>query len=259
MVVGLHIACQPENSVTEQPERNLDEIIPAKKAEPIINLPPAVWGLIAILVAVHVGLWLAGSNTQLIAQAYLAIDTRRFLMIVRPNLPFQAYWTMLTYALLHGDAVHLGSNCLWLAIFSKPVATWMGWWRYLTIFWVSVVAGAAAGLAVHWGETMILVGASAGVSGILGAAIPIMYGGGNRDPGVPTGIMSRFRPLTFKQLLTNKRALTFTAVWLGLTMLTATSQYMTGTAFLEERVIAWEAHIGGFIAGLISFYLLNRK
>jgi membrane associated rhomboid family serine protease len=259
MVVGLHIVCQPENSVTDQPELNTDEQIPAEKAEPIINLPVAVWGLIAVLVAVHVGLWLAGPNTQLIAQAYLAFDTRRFGMIVRPDLPFQAYWTMLTYALLHADAVHLGSNCLWLAIFSKPVATWMGWWRYLTIFCVSVVAGAAAGLAVHWGETVILVGASAGVSGILGAAIPIMYGGDNRGPGVPVGIMSYFRPLTFKQLLINKRALIFAAVWLGLNMLTATSQYMTGTAFLEERVIAWESHLGGFVAGLIAFYLLDRK
>ena len=127
------------------------------------------------------------------------------------------------------------------------------------IFWVSVFAGAAAGLAVHWGEIVILVGASAGVSGILGAAIPIMYGGGNSEPGLPVGIMSRFRPLTVKQLLTNKRALSFTAIWLGLTMLTATSQYMTGTAFLEERVIAWEAHLGGFVVGLVAFYILDRK
>ena len=245
--------------MTDQSELNSDEEIPAEKAEPIINLPFAVWGLIAVLASVHVGLWIAGSNTQLIAQAYLAFDTRRFWMIVRPDLPFQAYWTTLTYALLHADAIHLCTNCLWLAIFSKPVATWMGWWRYLTIFWVSVIAGAVAGLAVHWGETVILVGASAGVSGVLGAAIPIMYGGDNHGPGVPIGIMSRFRPLSFKELLTNRRALTFTAIWLGLTMITATSQYMTGTAFLEERVIAWEAHLGGFFVGLIAFYLLDRK
>ena len=135
----------------------------------------------------------------------------------------------------------------------------MGWWRYLVLFAVSVVAGAAAGLVVHWGQTVILVGASAGVSGVLGAAIPIMYGGSQYKEGEPIGILTRFRPLSPIELITNKRALIFTAMWLGLTMITATSQYMTGTAFLEERVIAWEAHLGGFIAGLMCFYLLNRK
>jgi membrane associated rhomboid family serine protease len=53
--------------------------------------------------------------------------------------------------------------------------------------------------------------------------------------------------------------LAFTCMWLGLTLITATSQYITGTAFLEERPIAWEAHLAGFVAGFIAFYLLDSR
>ncbi len=225
----------------------------------LINLPPVVIAVIGVLVTAHLFLQLAGLPWQNWAQFAFSFIPARFGPVPFPQIPGSAYWSMLTYSLLHADWFHLGANCLWLAIFSKPVATWMGSGRYLAVLVISIFAGALAGLLVHWGQFVIMVGASAGVSGILAAAIPIMYGGDSVAPNQPMGIASRFRPLSPKQFLTNRRALIFTFVWLGLTMITATSQYMTGTAFLEERVIAWEAHLGGFIAGLISFYLLGRK
>jgi membrane associated rhomboid family serine protease len=53
--------------------------------------------------------------------------------------------------------------------------------------------------------------------------------------------------------------LAFAAVFLVMTLFTGASMAMTGTAFLEERNIAWEAHLGGFIAGILLFYLLDKK
>ena len=57
----------------------------------------------------------------------------------------------------------------------------------------------------------------------------------------------------------NRNALAFAAVFLVITLLTGASMAMTGTAFLEERNIAWEAHLGGFIAGIVLFYLLDKR
>jgi membrane associated rhomboid family serine protease len=245
--------------VTDQPELNADEQISDAPAQPLINLPPVVVILIGSFVAVHAALQFANQSCQVWVQYAFAFIPARFGPAPFPQIPGSAYWSMLTYAFLHADWIHLGTNSLWLAIFSKPVATRLGTIRYLILFALTVMAGAIAGLIVHWGQMVIMIGASAGVSGILAAAIPIMYGGDFHEEGEATGIMQHFRPLRPIELLTNRRALIFTIMWLGLTMITATSQYATGTAFLEERVIAWEAHLGGFFMGLIGFYLLDRK
>jgi membrane associated rhomboid family serine protease len=262
MVLELHNTCHPEFFVTDQNILKPDEVPPELKVDDnkrLINLPPVVLIVIGVLIAVHFVLQFANQPWQSWVQFAFAFIPARFGPGPFPQLPGSAYWSMFTYAFLHADWFHVATNSVWLAIFSKPVATWMGTARYLAILVISIIAGAVAGLVVHWGQFVIMVGASAGVSGVLAAAIPIMYGGDSGQPNQPTGILSHFRPLSPMQFLTNRRALIFTFIWLGATMITATSQYMTGTAFLEERVVAWEAHLGGFIAGLISFYLLDRK
>lgn len=245
--------------MTDHPEINADKEIPAQKTEKLINLPTVVLVFIGVLAAIHLGLQFIKPVDRTWVEFAFAFNPARFGATPFPQISGSAYWSMLTYGFLHSDWIHLASNSLWLAIFSKPVATWLGTWRYLVILVSSVIAGAVAGLIVHWGQNLAMVGASAGVSGILAAAIPVMYGTTDRKPGEPEGLFYRFRPLTLREMFTNQRALTFTIMWLGLTMITATSQYMTGTAFLEERVIAWEAHLGGFVMGLIAFYILNRK
>jgi membrane associated rhomboid family serine protease len=107
---------------------------------------------------------------------------------------------------------------------------------------------------LYWGQFIILVGASAAVSGAMGAAMPIMYAPGFRvlALGVP------IQALSFGELLRNRNALIFTALFFALQLLTGASEATTGTAFLAEGVVAWEAHLGGFLAGLAMFYLMAR-
>ncbi|MGH6819728.1 MAG: rhomboid family intramembrane serine protease, partial [Methylocella sp.] len=65
------------------------------------------------------------------------------------------------------------------------------------------------------------------------------------------------QPLRLPELLRNRNALIFTAVWLVITLLSGTTD-IAGNALVGTANIAWEAHIGGFIAGLAGFYLLQR-
>ena len=245
--------------MTNPPPTNSDERTSAKSTQPIFNLPLLTVGIIALLVAIHAGLLLGGEQFQIWSQAVFAFNPARFGAEPINQTPGSAYWSMLTYGLLHADWLHLGFNCLWLVIFSKPVILRLGNLRFLVLLTSSIVAGACASLIVHWGEFLVMVGISAGVSGMVAASIPIIYARGGHWGLASAEHMALIQPLTPIGITTNKTAAVFTLVWLALTTFTATTQYFTGTAFLEERVIAWEAHLGGFIMGFLMFYLLDRK
>ena len=114
-------------------------------------------------------------------------------------------------------------------------------------------------LLTHWGQFLIIVGASASVSATLAAAIPVMFAPGFRMGQSHLVDYEHLRVPSPLQLLRNGKALVFAAVFLAMTLFTGATMALTGTAFLEERNIAWEAHLGGFVAGLILFYLLDKK
>lgn len=216
---------------------------------PILNAPAVVLAVIAVLVAIHVALVLLGENWQALAYGVLALIPARWTDPGYPVLQGSQYWSLATYMLLHGDWMHLLFNSLWLLVFGTPVARYLGAWRFLALCLMSGVIGGLASLALHWGENILVIGASGAVSGLLAAAIPLMYGRRVHGGG---------RPLSFTEFITSPRALLFTAVWLGLTLFSGAAGW-TGNSFMAEGGIAWEAHIGGFVGGLLAFYLLAPR
>jgi membrane associated rhomboid family serine protease len=233
---------------------------PTAPTQPVLNVPPVVLGVVAVLVAIHTLFWALGQSWQVWSVYALAFIPAR--LGGGPAIPYPQgaqLWSFLTYALLHADRLHLGSNCIWLLIFSTPLARRLGALRYLLLLAASAAAGAAAMLFTHWGQFLIIVGASASVSATLAAAIPIIFAPGFRMGASHLVDYEALRVPSPMQLLRNGKALAFAAVFLAMTLFTGATMALTGTAFLEERNIAWEAHLGGFIAGLILFYLLDKK
>lgn len=216
---------------------------------PIFNVPSVVAGVIAALVAVHVILWFAGGDWSDWSLYAFALIPARFTLPGYPMLPGAQYWSLVTYMFLHGDWMHLIFNSLWLLIFGTPVARYLGAPRFLLLCLVSGIAGGLASLWLHWGESVLVIGASGAVSGLLAAAIPIMYGW-----RVAGGVV----PLTFGALLRNPRALMFMLVWLAITLFSGGAGW-TGQSFFSETAIAWEAHIGGFAGGLLAFYAMAPR
>lgn len=230
------------------------------KGENAINVPPVVLATVAVLAAIHVALWALGDSWQTWALYMFSFIPSRVSGGEPVAYPTGAeVWSFVTYAFLHADAFHLGSNAIWLLVFSTPLARRLGPSRYLLFLAAAAVAGAAAMLVADWGKAIIVIGASAAVSATLSGAVPIMFAE-RFSPRLRSD--SAYRALhvpTMGELLRMPRALGFAGVFMALTFFSGTTQYLTGTAFLEERPVAWEAHIAGFIAGIFLFYLLDRK
>lgn len=216
---------------------------------PVFNAPASVLALIGLLVAVHALLAVLGEVWQVWSLYALALNPVRFTDPAFPMPAGSQYWTLVTYMLLHGDWMHLTFNSLWLLVFGTPVARYLGSWRFLLLSLAAGVLGGLASVALHWGQQVFVIGASGAVSGLLAAAIPIMYG--RRVPGGA-------RPLSIGEFLTSPRALMFTAIWLTLTLVSGASGW-TGNSFLSEGGIAWEAHVGGFVGGFLAFYGLAPR
>jgi membrane associated rhomboid family serine protease len=257
-----------------------------RASEPMFNLPGVVLALCVVLALVHtvreflpdatdtqlvsalafvparLSLWLdpsqlddilrAGMGTQSGLNVASRVQMVRLMLLDHDN----ALWSMLTYGLLHGSWVHLVSNLLWLAAFGTPVARRLGPVRFLVLMMLATIAGALA----HWWarefEVFPMVGASAAIAGAMAGAARFVFSPGFRFGGIATDAEARAIPAEpLFGLWRNGRAMGFIVIW-----------FVTNTLFGsglipiagEEASIAWQAHVGGFLAGLLLFPLLDR-
>ena len=234
------------------------EVEPVAK-EPFFRAPKVVLILIVVLVCVHVAVLLAGDDWRIWSLYALSFIPAR----ITGTAPFPAIWgsqvwSFVTYGLLHADVMHLFFNSLWLLVFGSVVARRLGALKFLVLACASTIMGAVATLLTHWGEVAIVIGASGAVSGLMAAAIPLIYGVGLRLGDTYRMDIATVRPLRPLEILTNRRAFIFTVIWIAVTLFSGASGW-TGASFMEEGRIAWEAHLGGFVAGLIAFYWLDRR
>lgn len=230
-----------------------------QRSEPILNVPTVVVATIAALVLVHVGRALLLSPEQDIEFLLeFAFIPARYDSSLLPRGAFPGgtgadIWTFATYALIHGDLVHLTVNVVWLLPFGSAVARRFGAVRFLLFFALTAAAGAAMHLATHPGALLPMIGASAAISGYMAAAMRFVFQAGGpltvfRRDVDPQAYLVPAAPLS--AVWHDPRILAFLAIWFGLNILFGLgSVAMPGV----EQAIAWQAHIGGFVAGLVFF------
>jgi len=231
------------------------------RRQPAVNIPGAVIGLVLAFVVVHLArLYLLSPQGDADVLLRYAFIPARYSVAI-PGLGewpggFGAkLWTPLTYAFLHGGWTHLTVNGLWLVVFGTALGRRFGSARFLTFSAVCAIAGAGAHYLAHPTDAVPVVGASAAIAGQMAAAARFMFsriapiGPGGRLPGA-----YRQPALSLLELLRTPRALAFLAIWFVLNFGAALG---TPDALTGGNTVAWEAHIGGFLAGLLLFPLFD--
>jgi membrane associated rhomboid family serine protease len=222
----------------------------------MLNVPPVVTGTLAVMAAIHalrefvlspladrdLLIWLS-----FIPARYAAFGGQDGPLGLGPQI-----WTFVSYALIHGDWLHLGFNAVWFLAFGSAVARRFGTVRFLAFFAVTAAAGAAAHLVTHPGGLIPVVGASAAISGCMAAAIRFAFQGGG-----PLGLWRASDAHAYhvpaaplRVALTDPRIVVFLLIWFGTNIL-----FGIGSVPLNDgdQQVAWQAHIGGFLAGLVLF------
>jgi membrane associated rhomboid family serine protease len=225
--------------------------------QPIFNIPSVVVAVLAVLVIIHLARTLLLSEQQdiefLLSFAFIPAryDSSFVLDGALPGGGADV-WTFVTYALIHANWMHLGVNSVWLLPFGSALARRFGAVRFLAFFAVTAAAGAALHLATHAGEQFPMIGASAAISGTMAAAMRFAFqrGGPLGLIGRADGSAYRVPAIPLRHVLSDGRVVLFLVVWFGINILFGVGPLpITGS----EQPVAWEAHIGGFLAGLLLF------
>lgn len=216
--------------------------------EPIFNIPAVVLMLAALCAAVHLlRLYVLTRDDDIELLWRAAFIPIRYAGVV--DLDIYAFTSPLTYAFLHGGFAHLAINLVWLAAFGSPLANRLGAGRFLAFWALTSVAAAGLHYCLHPMDQAPLVGASGAISGMMGAAARF----GFRMERRAGAAAFQGDPLPVLAVVRMRGVVIFLAVWFAINLATGLASGLPGV----EGAIAWEAHIGGFLAGFFGIGLFT--
>jgi len=195
------------------------------------------YGLIALNIIVFI--LMLTSNPQEVVNQYGVIPAE----IVNG----QDLITLITSMFLHGGWYHLGSNMLFLWIFGDNVEHTLGHVLYLLVYLAGGIAASAAQILVNPASTIPSVGASGAIAAILGAYV-VMF---------PHSRVKVLIFLGFTFLVTQVTALLFLGIWFVSQLFNGIGSLGVETA--QTGGIAFWAHIGGFVFGLLVGFLFRGQ
>ena len=222
-------------------------MFPLSDDNPRRHLTPYVsWGIVAACLLVW--LWqfsLPPREGEIAVYALGMIPARLFgYGELPPELAGTPAWaTVVTSMFMHGGWLHLGSNMLYLWIFGDNIEDSMGHGRFAVFYLLCGTAAALAQGMLDPSSEIPMIGASGAVSGVLGAYILL-------HPGATVRVLII---LGFFVIIAHVPALIVLGIWFAGQLFSAA---MTPPG---EPGIAFAAHIGGFLAGLVTVSVFKRR
>jgi membrane associated rhomboid family serine protease len=202
--------------------------------EPVFSAP---WQAVAVTVLI-----VGGYAVQLLFPSDALVAAYAF---APANLLIPGRWeTVITANFLHGGWAHAMMNGAFALAFSTPLARLFGpklegALLFFGFYVLSGVLGYLIYAGVHWGSPMPVVGASVAVSGLMGASARLIGGHGRVGPIFSAPVLG------------------MGGGWIVINLLIAVfgGSFMPGSG---GAGVAWEAHIAGFLVGVLLIGLFGR-
>ena len=225
-------------------------------SEPVFNLPAVILALMVVFVAIHLMRVLGNDELNRWLLLNFAFSPARY--VTPPELAGLQFpggvaadvWTFFSHMFLHGDWLHLIINGAWMTVFGTIVARRLGALRFILFSFFTAAAGATANLVYYLGEYALLIGASGAISGQMAGAVRLIYSTPGGLAAMRFVDFNKVPLVSLPGLFQNRAAMVFIAVWLVLNVVFGVVDLGTGE---DIGRIAWEAHFGGFLAGLLFF------
>jgi membrane associated rhomboid family serine protease len=162
------------------------------------------------------------------------------------GLSFDNYWPFLTNMFLHGGWMHFISNMWTLYLFGDNVEDRLGHVRFLVFYILSGIVASITHYIFNLHSTVPALGASGAIAGVMGAYF-IMF---------PHSRVITLIPILFIPYFIEIPAFVYLWVWFVTQLLSGTFSLLSPEA---GGGIAWWAHIGGFVTGILMLPLFKKR
>lgn len=221
--------------------------IPLFDDNPSRRTPYVAWAVIALCVLVFFwqqSLGLQGERLAFFQYGFVPANASGAAPLPPGLAVLPAWATMITAMFLHGGWMHLGGNMLYLWIFGDNVEDSMGSLRFACFYVLCGVAAALAQYMIDPSSRVPMVGASGGIAGVLGAYFVLH----------PRAAVRTFILIIIFVRFINLPAWLVLGVWIG-------GQFVAVPSALAgaDGGVAYFAHIGGFIAGMVLVPFFKRS
>jgi membrane associated rhomboid family serine protease len=217
---------------------------------PVVNVALIIINVLAFLYEITLG----STGLDVFLRQYAVIPARYFAAGYLDQFGLVHHYGMtdlvipiFTAMFLHGGWVHVGGNMLYLWIFGDNVEDRVGHGRYLIFYLLCGVLATMAHIMFNPESKMPSLGASGAIAGVLGAYI-LLYPRARVITLIPIFFFIEFIPIPAVVLL---------GIWF-------LQQFFAGAMSLsvpsaQTGGVAWWAHIGGFLAGMLLVNLFKRR
>lgn len=216
-------------------------MMPLYDENPTERRPVVTYGLIVLNIAVFVYELLMAVGGELEGFVY------SYGLIPVMVMEGEALHTLLTSMFLHGGLLHIAGNMLFLYIFGDNIEDIMGRKRFLLFYLLSGFAASGLQLYISSSSTIPNLGASGAIAGVLGAYL-VTYPRAKVHTVVFLGFFIHWIRLP---------ALVLLGFWFVLQLFSGT--VTMGASNMESGGVAYFAHVGGFVAGMLLIWVFKKR